>query len=500
MKVYVIALLASLAVFVHGNEFEVNSEGEAVVDSGQHAAMNAVITNGYIHDISLYYVDNYDDEHFMSVIMPGEQFNMKTFVGHSFSAKEGDKVLSTFSMVYGVSQIDISPPGERVVSPGASIAKHRHPNIIDIPGRRTTATAVIFRSLSTRPMQMWYDNGTPTGSFSGDFSAGGQSTTNAYLGHKFFFTDKNNVSNRVAHVEITEDRVLYVIRDDEEHTVPQELIQRTENELQFMKEYKERTGIHWRHHYGKDGPRPPPTLYMWPTDAIGQIHRVESVNGHWDCLGEDCQDKTPLNFELEVVSLAPKVFYISDFLNDFEADHIISLARDKIAVSMVGDAATGYTSDTRTSRNSWISRTKNKVIDSLYRRAADVLNVDEGILANNRNAEEIQVVHYENNQRYEAHHDWGASMNHPNSRIYTLLMYLTDQEVPSNGGETSFPKGGTGAGFKVKPKKGDAVLFYNLLEDGNGDDLALHAALPVTSGEKWLANFWVWDPIKTVHD
>lgn len=42
------------------------------------------------------------------------------------------------------------------------------------------------------------------------------------------------------------------------------------------------------------------------------------------------------------------------------------------------------------------------------------------------------------------------------------------QEDPPNGGETSFPKGGTGAGFKVKPVKGDAVLFYNLLEDGNG--------------------------------
>lgn len=46
----------------------------------------------------------------------------------------------------------------------------------------------------------------------------------------------------------------------------------------------------------------------------------------------------------------------------------------------------------------------------------------------------------------------------------------------------------------MKPKKGSAVLFYNLLEDGNGDDLALHAALPVRSGEKWLANFWVSPP------
>jgi hypothetical protein len=44
------------------------------------------------------------------------------------------------------------------------------------------------------------------------------------------------------------------------------------------------------------------------------------------------------------------------------------------------------------------------------------------------------------------------------------------------GGETAFPKGNCddfvleeGCGFKVTPKKGMAALFYNLLEDGNGE-------------------------------
>ena len=104
------------------------------------------------------------------------------------------------------------------------------------------------------------------------------------------------------------------------------------------------------------------------------------------------------------------------------------------------------------------------------------------------------MVHYINGQKYDAHHDWGVN-NVPQSRFITLLLYLTDQKHPQAGGETAFPKGGAdGRGFKVKPVKGNAVLFYNLLEDGNGDDLALHAALPVYDGEKWLANFWVWDP------
>lgn len=81
---------------------------------------------------------------------------------------------------------------------------------------------------------------------------------------------------------------------------------------------------------------------------------------------------------------------------------------------------------------------------------------------------------------------------HPEDRLITLLLYLTDQADPTAGGETAFPKAAGGKGFKVAPKRGTAILFYDLLEDGNGDDLALHAALPVYRGEKWLANFWVW--------
>ena len=126
-------------------------------------------------------------------------------------------------------------------------------------------------------------------------------------------------------------------------------------------------------------------------------------------------------------------------------------------------------------------------------RAADVLRIDEKMLFTSTNAEDMQVVNYVNGQKYDSHHDWGVS-GYPESRFITLLLYLTDMESPDAGGETAFPKGADGLGFKVHPGKGSAVLFYNLLEDGNGDDLALHAALPVHKGEKWLANFWVWDP------
>lgn len=136
--------------------------------------------------------------------------------------------------------------------------------------------------------------------------------------------------------------------------------------------------------------------------------------------------------------------------------------------------------------------------------------------------EDLQVVHYDIGQKYDSHHDWGVS-GYPESRYITLLFYLSDQVDPEAGGETSFPLGVIPEnrykkiekqinengeevevevevvekelkGFKVHPGKGSAVLFYNLLPDGNGDVESLHAALPVRRGEKWLANFWVWDP------
>ena len=165
-----------------------------------------------------------------------------------------------------------------------------------------------------------------------------------------------------------------------------------------------------------------------------------------------------------------------------------------IATSSVGDAEVGVqTSDTRTSKNTWIKRAATEVTKSIFLRVSDVLAVEESLLAPHQNAEDLQVVHYENGQKYDPHHDWGVS-GKPESRLITLLLYLTDQPDLHAGGETAFPKGNDGWGFKVRPKKGYAVLFYNLLEDGNGDDLSLHASLPTVEGEKWLSNVWVWDP------
>lgn len=219
------------------------------------------------------------------------------------------------------------------------------------------------------------------------------------------------------------------------------------------------------------------------------------VKRHCNGNREECQGKSPVEFTLEVVSTKPRAFIVRNYFTNQEADEIMRIALSKLDQSYVGnkDDGGGRVSETRTSRNAWLPRRASEIINTIFHRTADLLNIDEKLMETNKNVEEMQVVRYNQGQRYDSHHDWGVS-GFPESRYITVLLYLNDMPEGA-GGETSFPKGGpNGEGIKIIPKKGDAAVFYNLLQDGNGDDLSLHAAMPVHHGTKWLANFWVWDP------
>jgi prolyl 4-hydroxylase len=159
------------------------------------------------------------------------------------------------------------------------------------------------------------------------------------------------------------------------------------------------------------------------------------------------------------------------------------------------------------SRNTWVSRTKSPILDTINRRAADLLQLDEALLRRRTAdeypdlntkasiAEDLQLVHYDVSQQYvyTPHHDFSmpnsGAANQP-ARFATVLFYLNDD---MKDGETAFPRwkhAETGDQLKVTPEVGKAILFYSLLPDGNMDELSEHAALPVIEGEKWLINMW----------
>lgn len=150
---------------------------------------------------------------------------------------------------------------------------------------------------------------------------------------------------------------------------------------------------------------------MWEAPQIGHIHTTESNNGKWNCEGsaDQCQDQGVFPLQLEVVSTEPKVFIIENFLSDFEIEKIIDTAKSNLNLSLVGNIETGggTSSSTRTSKNAWVPRDSNFVTETVYKRAGDVLQIDESILTRYKNAEDLQVVNYQIGQKYDPHHDFG---------------------------------------------------------------------------------------------
>lgn len=120
------------------------------------------------------------------------------------------------------------------------------------------------------------------------------------------------------------------------------------------------------------------------------------------------------------------------------------------------------------------------------------------------NGEDIQVLRYKHGEKYEPHYDYftdNVNTVRGGHRYATVLLYLTD--VPE-GGETVFPlaeepndaKDATLSecaqkGIAVRPRKGDALLFFNLNPDGTTDSVSLHGGCPVIKGEKWSATKWI---------
>lgn len=156
----------------------------------------------------------------------------------------------------------------------------------------------------------------------------------------------------------------------------------------------------------------------------------------------------------------------------------------------------------------------DRTSDTCFIKMTDLAPQHKGILQKIKNftaeitktsidqQEVLQVCRYEKDQFYKAHFDAcdpyegsdALSCQKDNAihgiRYATLLIYLNDVV---SGGETHFPK----IDYTCKPKRGRAVLFYNLTQSNRPQQhpLSIHAALPVIDGEKWVCNQWVRLPI-----
>lgn len=204
----------------------------------------------------------------------------------------------------------------------------------------------------------------------------------------------------------------------------------------------------------------------------------------------------------EIVAWEPRAFVYHNFLSKAECEYLIDLAKPYMVKSTVVDSKTGQSKDSRvrTSSGMFLKRGQDRIIRGIEKRIADFTFIPM------EHGEGIQVLHYEVGQKYDAHYDYFLdefNTKNGGQRMATLLMYLSDVE---EGGETVFPAANANftsvrwwnelsecgkQGLSVKPKRGDALLFWSMRPDATLDPSSLHGGCPVIRGNKWSATKWM---------
>jgi prolyl 4-hydroxylase len=172
---------------------------------------------------------------------------------------------------------------------------------------------------------------------------------------------------------------------------------------------------------------------------------------------------------------------IEDFIPSDDCDYLINTYKDKLERSYIVNNATGkleYES-TRTSSSYYIPNS-DSVVKSIKKKVSEFLSIPE------ENIEGLQLLRYLKGERFLYHHDYFKTPGITNQRVHTVLLYLNTLEE-SEGGATSFYH----HKMKVYPKKGRAVWFRNMDENGNLLDTSLHAGEEILTGsEKYAINVW----------
>ncbi|HEY0412525.1 MAG TPA: 2OG-Fe(II) oxygenase [Allosphingosinicella sp.] len=179
------------------------------------------------------------------------------------------------------------------------------------------------------------------------------------------------------------------------------------------------------------------------------------------------------------LAASPDVRLVPRLFSPAECDYLVRLAEPGYAPSIVVDPVTGrdYRDPIRTSEGSTIHwLIEDPAVAALNRRLAAA----SGSAA--ECGEPLQILRYRPGEQYRRHVDHipGAA----NQRVLTALVWLNEGY---EGGETQFAH----ARLEVKGRKGDALVFRNILPDGRPDPASEHAGLPVTKGVKLLASRWM---------
>ena len=187
---------------------------------------------------------------------------------------------------------------------------------------------------------------------------------------------------------------------------------------------------------------------------------------------------------------APKVWTAENFVSPLLCTWLLGRAEGKYKASEMRDTATGSSRvlESRTCSDFVFDIVAGGVVMLLLRiKISGVTEIPVPHM------EPPQIFHYALGQEIKAHYDflrdgeqtYGRDGGYAGDRLATFLMYLNDGY---GGGELIFPK----ANYRYKGKSGDGI-FFGSQRGGKPDPMSLHAALPVTQGEKFILSQWIHD-------
>lgn len=185
------------------------------------------------------------------------------------------------------------------------------------------------------------------------------------------------------------------------------------------------------------------------------------------------------------------VLELHGVLTSDECNALIAFAtskgmKDSEVMDKNAQAGAGVHYSNRKSKQAWIDYDEHPVAKKLSMLSRQLTGYPES------NQEMLQVAMYEEGGEFKAHYDacsdpdktYCDRMNrNAGQRRTTLLVYLNEE---FDGGETTFVNKNT----SIKPKSGNAVMFWDTYEDESLIEATKHRGMPVHNGNKWIATVW----------
>ncbi|CAI5987932.1 unnamed protein product [Closterium sp. NIES-64] len=223
-------------------------------------------------------------------------------------------------------------------------------------------------------------------------------------------------------------------------------------------------------------------ISLWLLSASSAVygHRYERVHvAHKRLRGSAALDEAAAFEEWQVdasrvvqISIQPRAFVYHGFLSHAECDHLIALSQQKLL--RPGMLANG----------TFLRKYQDERVRAIEDRISSWLFLP-------RKPTEPQLMRYNTGQQFDVHYDYFQHKEDHQvlHRAATLVLFLSDVE---RGGEVTFPKGKperdqdfgpvsdcAKGRIAVRPRKGNALLYFHLSPNGYNDPRAYREDCPL---------------------